>query len=376
VAIVDELKIPGLDKLTSREVAGDLLISADSHIFEPSDLWRERLPAELREKAPYNERGNQQRKQTNTAGFSNETRGAFRPGGWDPSQRLAEMAQDGVSGEVLFPTVGLGHYAMEDAELQEACFRVYNDWLHEYCQVAPDRLWPVACISTYDIDHAIAEMERCARLGFVGAMIWQVPPPHLPFLSDHYERFWAAAEAMEMPVDLHILTGFDYSSRERGNPVEVRRGAANHKTAGAFNTLFDIIFSGVLDRYPRLTINLVESEIGWIPFMLHKWDTFTQRFQAREPVDLELLPSEYFTRQISATFFDDPVGCKILGYWGSDNCMWSTDYPHPTSTWPKSRELLVENLGHLPRETLHKLVRDNVTRFYNITAPTPLTEIQ
>src|SRR5438105_9204214 len=120
--ILDALKNSGTESLTARELAGDLLISADSHIMEPSDLWRERLPAHLRDRAPYSERGNQHRAASDTAGFSNETRGAFRPGGWDSSKRVEEMAMDGVSAEVLFPTVTLGQFAMEDAELQEACF--------------------------------------------------------------------------------------------------------------------------------------------------------------------------------------------------------------------------------------------------------------
>ena len=373
MAIMQDLAPDNAPNVTARDIAGDLLISADSHVFEPSDLWTTRLPASLRDRAPYSERGNEHRQQGEQAGWSAESRGSFRPGGWDPSRRVDEMAQDGVSAEVLFPTLGLRHYAIDDAELQEACFSAYNDWIFEYCQAAPDRLFAVACVATYDIDHAIQEMERRRKEGFVGAMIWQVPHPDFPFLSDHYERFWAAAQDLDMPVDLHILTGFDYSSRDRGDAVEGHRGSVNHKTAGAFNTLFDIIFSGALDRYPRLTVNLVESEIGWIPFMLQKWDNSILRFVGKRPVAIELLPSEYFERQISATFFDDPVGGKLLAHWGADNCMWSTDYPHAASPWPRSREFLVRNLGHLPPASVRKLVRDNVVRFYKIPLPEPLT---
>jgi predicted TIM-barrel fold metal-dependent hydrolase len=370
--IAEELITPGIEHLTANEIAGELLISGDSHIFEPSDLWRTRLPAQLRDRAPYSERGDRHRAQIGTAPYSPAARGAFRPGGWDASRRVEEMAQDGVSAEVLFPTIGLSHYAMEDPELQEACFHVYNDWIHEYCQAAPDRLFAVASISTYNIANAIVEMERCKKMGLVGAMIWQVPHPEFPVIADHPERFWAAAQDHDLPVDLHILTGLDYSSQTEANPIEGHRGVVNHKITGAFNTLFDIIFSGTLDRYPRLTINVVESEIGWIPFFLEKWDSSVLRFAEKRPVSLELLPSEYFKRQISATFFDDPVGGKLLGYWGTDNCMWSTDYPHAASPWPNSREFLVRNLGHLPPESLRKLVRDNVARFYKIALPTPL----
>ena len=117
------------------------------------------------------------------------------------------MAVDGVSAEVLYPSLAMDQYSLEDVRLQEACFRVYNDWIIEYCVAAPDRLFGIAMISTYDVEHAVVELQRCKDAGLRGAMIWQAPPEELAFSTDHYERFWAAAQDFEMPVDLHILTG-------------------------------------------------------------------------------------------------------------------------------------------------------------------------
>ena len=88
--------------------------------------------------------------------------------------------------------------------IEEACARVYNDWITEYCQAAPDRLIGLGMLSMYNVDHAIREMERCKESGLRGTIMWQVPPPELPFMSDHYERFWGAAQEMAMPVNLHI----------------------------------------------------------------------------------------------------------------------------------------------------------------------------
>jgi hypothetical protein len=96
-----------------------------------------------------------------------------RPGGWDPIERQGDMVTDGVAAEVLYPSLGLGLYCVEDAALQEGLFRTYNDWIIEYCQKVPDRLYGVALISMYNVDHAIAEMERCKKQGVVGTMIWQ-----------------------------------------------------------------------------------------------------------------------------------------------------------------------------------------------------------
>ena len=131
----------------------ELLISADSHVIEDPHFWQNRLPAALKDQAPvFHER---------------EVGGLFQahPGGWDPHERVKEMAVDGVSGEVLYPSFAMNLFGLQNAALQEACFRVYNDWILEYCSVAPDRLYGVSCIATYDIDHGVGELERCRKAG-------------------------------------------------------------------------------------------------------------------------------------------------------------------------------------------------------------------
>jgi len=143
------------------------LISADSHIVEDPHLWENRLPVAFKDQAPvFPER---------------EVGGLFQAhaGGWDPHERVKEMAADGVSGEVLYPSFAMNLFGLQDVALQEACFRVYNDWILEYCSVAPDRLYGVSCIPTYDIDHGVAELERCRKAGLPGALVWQAPPPEL-----------------------------------------------------------------------------------------------------------------------------------------------------------------------------------------------------
>ena len=370
MAIVDML-----DTGNDLDISNELLISADSHVTEPGDLWQTNLPASMKDDAPVFA----DRRQAAAAAHSAATMEAARPGGWDPTHRVKEMAEDGVSAEVLFPTLALRLYSLENAALQEECFRIYNDWIADYCSVSPDRLFAIGCIAMYDIDNAIQEMERCKKMGFVGSMIWQVPHPDLPWTSDHYERFWTAAVDMDMPINLHILTGFDYSARDRGGPLEAHRGSVNHKINGAANTLFDIIFTGVLERHQDLNVNLVESEVGWIPFYLQQWDYYVRRFgstrpdgSGARPLSIRMVPSEYFERQMSATFFDDPVGGKLFNWWGQNTCMWSTDYPHPNSKWPESRAFLIKNMGHLDRPTLAKLVRDNAAKFYKIRIPEPV----
>lgn len=346
-------------------ITGGKLISADSHVQEEPSFWAKRLPAAMRDRMPQFSRA------VAPAAHSQQTLDNSRPGGTDPALRVEEMTQDGLAAEVLYPTLGLRLFSLEDAALQEACFRVYNDWLVEYCQVAPQRLYGIACIPAYDIGKAVEELERAKKAGMVGAMVWQVPHADLPFTSDHYDPLWDAAQSLEMPIHLHILTGFDYSALGGGreDPIEAHRGSVNLKLASVTNAVFDLIFSGALERFPRLKVVIVESEIGWFPFVLQQWDYYFRRFRGKRALSFDREPSEFFQRQMYATLFNDAVGGKVLSWWGMDQCMWSTDYPHPNSSWPHSRELLAENLGHLPQETLGKLVRDNVVALYNINLP-------
>jgi len=341
-----------------------LIISADSHVVEAADLMESRVPASLRGRAPrFPELRIGERHQAHA-------------GGRESGQRVSEMEMDGVGAEVIYPSYPMKLYSLgrEDADLQEACFRAYNDWLAEYCSVAPDRLLGIGMISTYDIDSAIVEMMRCKSMGMGGVMVWQCPPEDLSFSSGHYDLFWKAAQDLNMPISIHSLTGVGESARrypDRPARSVDRSGLDRYRGSGQTDVttaLFDIIFSGVLHRFPELKIVLVENEIGWIPFTLQGWDRSVAKFAGNTTLEIDKLPSEYFMRQVHATFFNDTVGGKMLTWWGQDNCMWSNDFPHPNSTWPHSHEAIGRTLGHLPVETMTKVLRTNVARLYNLNS--------
>jgi len=370
------------------------VISSDSHVIEVPNLWEKGLPPSLRDRAPkayFDEKRDawmfgspevqaqavgglfmagqrpDQLESFRRAGFS-----VARPGGWDPIERIKDMKTDGVSAEVLYPSLGLGLYCVEDPALQEALFQAYNDWVIDYCAKVPDRLYAIALLSMFDVDHAIAEMERCKKRGIVGTMIWQVPHPKLPFSDSHYERFWAASQDLELPVHLHILTGFGGSMKRQTSHGVSRFRIGVNQTREIEDALFEIIFTGVLERYPKLKVVSVENEIGWIPFWLGQCDKAFKRHRHSEKLPIDKLPSEYFYRQVYATFFNDQVGGKLFSWWGVDNCMWSNDYPHQNSTWPNSREVINRDMGHLPAADRDKLLNSNVRKLYNLKAPASL----
>lgn len=334
-------------------------ISADSHMSEPLDLWQTRLPERFRDQAiqPRGEYG---------SGFY------ARAGGYEPEARLEDMARDGIAAEVLYPTFGKDMYARDKApELAEACARVYNDWMIEFCRHAPDRLWGQAEVPLWNVDWALREMERCRKAGLVGSTTWMVPPEEIPFTSDHYEPFWAVSQDLEMPVSMHINTGFgaydapERSARHRRDPIQsLKATATGHKQITA-DALTDIIASGVLERYPRLKVVVAEVEIGWIPFWLTELDKRCRRWE------LPLKPSEYFYRQCYSTFTEDDVGGHLLEWYGQDNFLWSTDYPHVGTgdIWLFSDEIIGRTLGHLKPEVRARVLRENVAELYGKPIP-------
>jgi predicted TIM-barrel fold metal-dependent hydrolase len=265
---------------------------------------------------------------------------------------------------------------MDDAKLQAACFKAYNDWLIEYCSTSPKRLLGIAAISVYDIDEAVKELERCAKAGVKGSIIWQAPHPDLPFHSEHYNKFWEASQALDLPVHLHILTGHGYHKESvfgnKRTGVEAYRGSVNLKLKEIIDAFFELIFYGVLERYPKLKFVSVENEIGWMPFMLQQWDYYYRRFRGVNPLPITKDPSEFFKTQIFGTFFRDTAAGHSFEWWGQDNCMWSNDYPHGNSTWPESKKFIDRDLGHLPPDIRKKLVYSNVKSLYDIDIPHPV----
>jgi predicted TIM-barrel fold metal-dependent hydrolase len=367
----------------------DIIISADSHMCEPPNLWVERIDQRFRERAPRIVKDPDGKKgsffmceqlppfrvsgafaagKTFDKSFLEAGLDSAPAGGWDPAERIKDMELDGVSAEVLYTTCAFVLFWLDEAPLQEACFRVYNDWLAEFCRYDPKRFAGLGLISLFDIERGRQELERCKKMGLRGAMIWASPPENQPYSSAAYNSFWATAQELEMPLSLHLVTGKrKESQQDESDLVElyVRMVSRPHEIQHSFLTL---IFSGVLERFPRLKIVAAEGDIAWVPHVMERADKYFRRFKQGYGVALSLKPSEYFQRQMYATFIDDPMGVKTYHLAGSaDNFMWSTDYPHQASTFPHTRETLDTIFQGIPAADVRKIVCDNAAKLYGFT---------
>jgi predicted TIM-barrel fold metal-dependent hydrolase len=364
------------------------LISADSHVSEPTDLWVERVEKRYRDRAP---RLVENPKDPQGAYFYYEncplhpigiglgagkspeelaqflTRGTYadaRPGGWDPAERLKDNELDGVEADVLYTTLGFRIFWLKDAGLQQDCFRVYNDWLAAYCSYAPKQMAGLAMICLYDPKAGAQELERCAKLGLKGAMIWCSPPPEQPYSSTMYDPFWAAAQEMRMPVSLHSVTGMGRESQWDVGDRYMRATILSHEVERSFSVL---IFSGVLDRFPELQVVSAENNCGWLPYYLQRMDRTFERGRYAAGFKIQLKPSEYFRRQMHCTYIDDYVGVANRHFVGVDRMMWSSDYPHQASSWPHSQDVVARDFKDASPEDRFKITRGNVAKLYGLS---------
>lgn len=373
--------------------ANGLVISADSHVTEPMDLWETRMDKRFRDRAPryvYDKPSKRLnfivegqvprgvspnimvgQKPEDYADFVEKGLDAARPGGWDTAARLEDMDRDGIHAAFNYTSQGFSLFQIADPAYQEACFRAYNDWLAEYCGAAPDRLFGIALVSMFDIDNAVKELRRCRDLGLRGAMIWGAPPEAMPFGSDRYEPFWAEAEALAMPLSLHIATGGDRAALDKASDPEPYwrdMGALIALPAEIQRSLIALLFSGVMERFPGLRFVSAEYDMGWIPYFLQNADALYRRWSPVAGFSLAEAPSVYFRRQVRSTFIREPIGLRMVaaGLVDADCVMWCDDYPHGASTWPESQAVIAETMAGLTAADKRKITHDNVAALYGI----------
>jgi len=304
------------------------------------------------------------------------TFGDVRPAAYDPAAYLAENETDGIWGSVIYPSQGLVIFSVPVTDVVTVSMRAYNDWLAEFCGENTDRLKGIAMVNVDDPAEAAAELTRCRDLGLCGALVTVAPPPWLPFSHSDYDRFWATAQDLDMPLSLHTAT-------DRGDPrvgdaafrLDVKHVPPSvfiNKDYQVRQALGDLIFTGVFERYPRLRVGSVEHELAWIPFFLDQMDyTYTDRPPRGEWHRFEpgVLPSDFFRSNSFASFQEDAVGIRVRDVIGVDTLMWGSDYPHTESTFPRSQEILCDILNGVSADDALKIVSTNAAALYHFDLP-------
>ena len=360
------------------------MVSADGHVHEPNDLWIERCDQKYQHRLPGITLGAKGEKYQKTDGFREPLKlrdikfdgedGLRNRSGRTPEQRIVELAADGVDAEVLFPNKGLTIWATTDAGFSTAMCRAYNDWAWETFADFNQSLSPMAAIAPANLDTAIAEIERCAALGFRGLTlpckpIWG-PPDHedLNYNLREFDPMWSCITDVGLPVTFHVSTGRDpRTSRSRGGAVI---NYAVHSLAPMMEPLINICASGVAEAFPTLRFGSIEAGIGWVAWALQAMDEAYLKHHMFVRPKLELLPSEYFKRQGFASFQEDKVGLDLAREHGLvDNFMWANDLPHHEGTWPHSAAAIERTMGQLDDGERARILGLNAAEVFGFEIP-------
>ena len=366
-----------------------IVISSDSHVFEPPDLWTTRIDSEFKERAPHMRQvdgmdhlfieGDQflagiglisgaGMRFENPEDITHEARFEdVHVGGYEPSEHIRDMKTDGVSAEILYPSQGLFYFRVPDSELMSAIFRAYNDWLVDFCSTHPKQLKGIAMINLDDVEDGMRELSRTAKMGMAGAMISEYPPEESRYDLPEYEPFWALAQDLDMPLSLHTATSRVGNNRGAGaSSVRVASNRAN-KVFLPSTSLCDMIFSGVFDRYPKLKVAIVEFELAWAAHLLGTMDyTYIERQkEASYRFRNDMMPSDFFRQNVYLSFQEDHVGIRLRDVIGVDSLMWGSDYPHAEATFPRSMEILDQILDGVEEKERAKIVGLNAASLYN-----------
>lgn len=359
------------------------IISADSHVSIPREQVLAHLPQRLHEsltqaEAAYGARmlaaKPQKAKQQQAIALPNMGAGApwpaaGRPGGHDAIERLKDMDVDGVEAEILYVGAGGAAYYDMGADHVEA-FRAANSAAIEWASVDPKRLMPVYILPIVDIAVAVNEVERIAAEHGKAVQLPLIPRElgAPPYWDESYDPLWDVLSETGIPISQHVGSNEYLNTILSEDETPFKGIFQSLPPVFMAECIADWTLSGVLERWPRLKVVLVESGIGWIPYYLerldtmavnHGWDTFPTKV-------IKEKPSFYWHRNMAATFEQDLIGVRLRHEIGVANLLWATDYPHPDSTWPNSQQVLRNHFDGVPADEIEMIAAGNAARVYNL----------
>ena len=395
-----------------------IIIDADSHMCEPKDIFTSRMPAKYGDLIPQVKHvpetgtdhwfvgdrkvwmvtssvvfngadGSYERRQTVDGDAGEDSAWELfpkrfeeqHPSSYDPNERAKVMDEFGIRAAATYPNLGLvnpdvyragGH---GDLEYQRAVVEAYNDWILTWATEQPGRFITLGNIPYWDIDMAVNEVVRCAEIGMKGLVMSGVPERHgCPAFTDTaWDPMWAAAQDAELSISFHAGgTEFDrgeYHTRIMGSQIMQIASTVEAFMGNAVSAI-DILLSGVLQRFPKLKFAIVESGVGWVPFVLEALDEHYKRFEPwlqRPEMKPDELPSDLFRRQMFVNTWYERLQAQSKTTLPVDNLMFETDYPHPTCLFKDEIEDAIENrMKSLTPDEKEKVLFRNAMRCFNL----------
>ena len=374
---------------------GFKVMDSDMHLMEPPDLWQRYIDPAYRDRAPkglatdpidmavevegvvipitpasilespnysINQGISPQAKEQNIAVLQEAIER-----GYDGVSQLKAMDLEGLDVAVMYPSRGLMPLGMDglDPKLAAAIASAYNNWLYDFCQTDPNRLYGAAMVAVQDLDLAVKESRRTVeKLGFRGIFIRPNPMGGRNWHDPYYDPIWAEIQDLEVPLGFH--EGGRVLLPQVGSQFESQ--VLYHTCAQpmqAMLAMVSMIGGGVLERFPRLRVAFLEGNCSWVPWLLWKLgeEIGSEAYGGPYHPQLSMEPIDYFKRQCYISVEpDEAPAVDAIGRLGDDNIVFSTDYPHLDSRYPHAVDYFLEQ--PLPEETKRKILWDNCARFY------------
>lgn len=378
------------------------IVDADAHIDPPFQMWKEYLPAHLRELAPTLEEGDEfdmvvfegnkrpLKQLNNTAGKDfkdykvNIKFSELRPV-WKPEIRLADMDADGIDAAVMF---GGGPLGTMNSELYIASFEAYSRWVKDYCSADARRLVPVGYVPMRDIDETINHLRMLSKMGFKavnlpafpqnpdgwsttssvkaiqigqGSALTGDPRGKLQYHQPEFDKLWKeicdlgfvvthhlGARIPRFGEKQHFLPDMPMSKISMAEPVAIA------------------IFNGIFDRFPDLKIVTVESGVGWFAWFTEYCDRTWERQRYWTGSEIKHPPSYYMDRNVYGSFIQDRIGIALRNEPGAKNIMWSSDYPHSETTFPNSRAIILRDFAGVPEAEVRDIICNRARTLYGL----------
>lgn len=408
---------------TPESLKGIKVVDCDTHFVEPGDLWTSRAPARFRDRVPYLKRNDNGSDQWYLEGqplgeisvmvvgtdrvkrqevFAIDSFDEIDPASFDPVERAKLMDDMGIFAQIVYPNAsGFGGNSFGvrmDEDVRTFCVQAYNDAVAEWAAQVPGRLFPQALVPYWNIEAATKELHRIHEMGLSGIAASNSPHRFLngPDYGElAWEPFWEALSELELPVSFHVgsgifadalpeylwpshlaSTGLPGGMKTDGVPVKHSRGMLSTVIAnpqGALEnvkTISNLMFSGVLDRWPKLKFFSVESGIGWVPFFLEYSEYSFDEMRDENNFGFPRRPTEYFHDHFYVSWWFEKFGPRHAEEIGINNILFESDFPHPVCLYPSPVERAAAALDNQSPENRKRILQDNAAELWKIDIPT------
>lgn len=303
-------------------------------------------------------------------------------GRWTPPRRLAALDADGIAAEVIFPQPAgrngppfynlFGHPVDPSApETAAAGCRAYNRWLADFCADSPqpERHAGLALLGVVDdVDAAVREVEAARRAGLRGVILRSQPLAGSGWHEPRFEPLWSACEALGMPIHTHGGEGLPVGDHPGSRSIFF-----TEVVWFAHRMFWHLLWSGVLERHPRLRLVFTEQFADWIPGLLERLDEqYAGTVSSLTLTEgLRMKPSEYWARQCSVgASFMSRAECDVRHRIGVPTILWGSDFPHDEGTWPDTGAALHATFDGVPEDELRAMLGGNAMAVYGFDAAT------